>query len=528
MGIVHYYLRKGDYNNTMSLYRSALSFGFFTIISRVSGFIRDVLIAIYLGAGSLADSFIVAYRLPNLFRSFFAEGAFNVSFVPIFSSTYQEDKEKAQSFANEAISFLFYILLFFTLIMEILMPVIIFAMTPGFFEVPDKFATTISLSRIVFPFLIMISILSLLSGILNSFDKFAAAAFTPTILNLSMILFLLVLSPLFENKAYALCYGILFAGLVQLVWLYAKVKKEGIHLRFLRPKVVFKFPSAELKEFIKRVLPGLFGAGVYQVNILVSTFLVSFLISGSVSWLYYANRIFHLPVGTIAVAIGTVLLPALSRQIRNKETIASYTSLNRAIEFSLLLSLPATVGLVCLDTLIIQTLFQHGHFTAIDTSQTAPALMVMALGLPALTLTKTFAPSFYARGDTRTPVKIAVVALIINLIFSIALMFSLKHVGIALATTISLWISCFQYWYLLSKRKYMIITKDVWIKALKILICSLAMGFALSLGLFLSAKTLTSLIFLVILGIVVFFACCFVTGAIKHQEFLSALKRKKK
>ncbi len=512
----------------MSLFRSAINFGFFTMISRVTGFVRDVLIAVYLGAGMMADAFIVAYRLPNLFRSFFAEGAFNVSFVPIFSSTYQEDKEKAQSFASEAISCLFYILFTFTLLFEILMPLAIFVMTPGFIEIPGKMEMTIELSRIVFPFLMMISVLSLLSGILNSFDKFAAAAFTPSILNLTMIVFLLFLAPFFKNPAYALCYGILAAGVIQLLWLYRIVIKQGVKLRLMRPKLVFKSPSPELREFFKRIIPGLFGSGVYQINILISTFLVSFLVTGSVSWLYYATRIFHLPVGTIAVAVGTVLLPTLSRHIKNKQTASSYVSLNKAIEFSLLLSLPATVGLICLDTAIIQTLFQHGNFTALDTSQTAPALMMMALGLPALTLTKTFAPTFYARGDTKTPVKIAVMALVVNMIFSIALMFSLKHVGIALATTISLWVSCAQYFYLMLKRKYILITKELWIKLTKILICSLIMGFVISVGLFLCAKTLTSLILIVILGITIFFISCFLTGTIKYQEYKHIFAKGKK
>ncbi len=512
----------------MSIFRSALNFGFFTMISRISGFVRDVFIAVYLGAGTLADAFIVAYRIPNLFRSFFAEGAFSVSFVPIFSSTYESDKEQAKSFASEVISFLFYILLFFTIILEIAMPLAVFALAPGFIEVSGKMELTIELSRIIFPFLIMISLLSLLAGILNSFDKFAAAAFTPTILNLCMIVFLLFLTPYFKNEAYALCYGILFAGILQLTWLYYKVRKEGIKLRLLRPKLVFKSPSPELKEFLKRVVPGLFGAGIYQINILIGTFLVSFLVSGSISWLYYATRIFHLPVGTIAVAVGTVLLPTLSRHIKNKETVSSYISLNKAIEFSLLLSLPATVGLVCLDGLIIQTLFQHGHFTAIDTSQTAPALLVMALGLPALTLTKTFAPTFYARGDTKTPVKIAVVALIFNIIFSIALMFSLKHVGIALATTLSLWVSCGQYIYLLLKRKYMVITKDLLIKIAKMIFCCFVMAFGISLALFLMAKTLTSLIFLVFLGIILFFSSSLVCGVFSYKELRTAFRKGKK
>ena len=510
----------------MSLFRSALSFGFFTMISRITGFIRDVLMAVFLGTGILADAFIVAYRLPNMFRSFFAEGAVSVSFVPIFSSTYEEDKHKAENFANQSISFLFYILLIFTLVCQLFMPAIVIMIAPGFLDTADKLALTTELARLAFPILLMVSILSLLAGILNSFDRFAAAAFTPSILNISMILFLLFVSPYAPSPAHALCYGILVAGVIQLLWLYYKVVRTGVHLRLLRPKVVFKSPSPELKNFVKRVIPGLFGSGIYQINILVSTLFVSFLASGSISWLYYATRLFHLPVGTIAVAIGTVLLPTMSRQIKNRDIKGSYASLNKAIEISLLLALPATVGLIVLDTFIVQTLFQHGKFTAEDTSQTAPALTMMALALPALTLIKTFAPTFYARGDTKTPVKIALYSLIINMVFSLILMFPMQHNGIALAGSISSFFSCAVFLYLLRRYRYMNFSRESLIKSFKITLCSLVMGISLYIGNILLVKSLTNLIFLVLLGIAVYFIAILLLRVYAYNELKSILRRR--
>lgn len=440
----------------MSLHSSIATVGGCTAISRIVGFIREILIARFLGAGMMADAFFVALRFPNLFRSLFAEGTLNVAFVPLFTGELQtKGKAHALVFARSVFSFLFYVLLLFTIVMEVLMPCLMFILAPGFEETVGKLALTTALSRITFPFLLCVSLVSLFSGILNSAGKFWAAAFTPTLQNIVMIGFLLFLTPYIHSDfapAYALSWGVLVAGVVEFCFLLYHLRRIQMTFGLMGPiKSLFHLTQG-VKILLKKMAPGVLGSGVYQINLFLDTLFVSFVGPGAISWLNYANHMFQLPIGIIGVAIGTVLLPVLSRHIKSGEMEKANQQLNRGLEISLALSISSMIGLMMLSTPIIAILFQHGAFTAQDTVNTAKALTIFAVGLPAYMMTKTLAPFFYARGDTATPVKIAIVGVILNAIMAITFMQFWGYVGIALATSISVWINALQYVVRLSRR----------------------------------------------------------------------------
>lgn len=407
-----------------------------TILSRILGFVRDILIAAWLGAGLLTDAFFVAFKLPNFMRRLFAEGAFHAAFVPLFASRLTEDgKEKAQDFAADALSWLFAVLLLLTLLAEFFMPWLIPVLAPGFGDDPERLALTTTLTRITFPYLLCISLVSLMAGMLNSLNHFAAAAAAPILLNLCLIGSLLFLTPLLPHAAYALAWGVALAGVVQCLWLLWHVRRAGFTLRLRLPA-----RTPETRQLFRRLGPGAIGAGVAQINLLIDTMLAT-LVPQGVSYLYYADRLNQLPIGVIGVAMGTALLPALSRYHAQKEEEAAAQTLNQAIFTSLFFTLPAAVGLAIAASPILTALFEHGAFTAADTAQTARALMAYALGLPAFILVKVLVPGFFARGDTRTPVKIAAICLIVNLGLNLLLLPVLQHAGLALATSLAGWLN---------------------------------------------------------------------------------------
>ena len=437
----------------MSLLRSIATVGGFTMLSRLIGFGRDVLIAAFLGATMYADAFFVAFRFPNLFRSLFAEGTLNVSFVPLFTENLKKKGEKeAENFASEAFSFLFYVLLLFVILMELAMPFATLLLAPGFDSIPGKIEATTYLSRITFPFLLFVSLVSLLAGVLNSVGRFAAAAFTPCILNLVMIYSLIWGTSFIDNPAVALSWGVFLAGIVESVFLYFCVKKAGYSIRLFSPIKTFLHISGELKKLFRRMLPGILGSGVYQINLFLDTFFVSFVGAGAMSWLNYAHHLFQLPIGVIGVAIGTVLLPVLSHYVAEGKIKEAVHDLNRGLEVSLAMSVSSMIGLIILARPIVTVLFQRGAFTAASTLPTATALQAFAVGLPAYMLTKALAPFFYARGDTKTPVRIAFFGVIVNAILCLTLMQFWGHVGIAMATGITVWVNAGQYIYLLKKQ----------------------------------------------------------------------------
>ncbi|MDH5489088.1 MAG: murein biosynthesis integral membrane protein MurJ [Rhodospirillaceae bacterium] len=421
----------------MAIIRSITTVGAMTLLSRVFGFIRDVAIAATLGAGGIADIFFVAFKLPNLFRRLFAEGAFNLAFVPIFATKLERDgKEPARTFASEALSALVLVIMIVVMVFEITMPWVITVFAPGFVNDPERFNTTVDLARITFPYLLFISLVSLLSGVLNSVGRFWAAAAAPILLNLTLIAAVLIGAPYFATPAHALSWGVFFAGIFQLAWLVFIARRAGWGLFLSKPRF-----NAEVKLLLKRMAPVALGAGVYQINLVIDTVIASLLPAGAISYLFYADRLHQLPVGVVGVAVGTALLPLLSRQISAGQNEAALASQNRALEFALLLTLPAAAALVIMPETILQVLFERGAFDHEATIKTASALAVFALGLPAYIFIKALAPGFFSRGDTATPIKIGVLCLVVNLVLNLLLMKPFQHVGIAAATVSASWVN---------------------------------------------------------------------------------------
>ena len=434
----------------MALLRSVATVGGYTMVSRVLGFVRDVLTAAVLGAGPVADAFFIALRLPNLFRSLFAEGAFSAAFVPLFAGRIAaEGREAARRFAEDALALLVCALLAFVVLGEVFMPWLIRVIAPGFADEPEKLRLTIELTRITFPYLLYISLVALLGGILNSVERFAAVAATPVLLNIFLIGALLGAQQAFWPSGQSLAWAVTLAGLAQFLWLMRSASGAGLSLRLPRPRL-----SPEMKRLVALMGPGVFGAGVTQLNLLVSTAVASLLPGGAVSYLYYADRLNQLPLGVVGIAVGTAILPPLSRQVRMGEDDAARTTQNRGIELALLLTLPGAVGLGILAEPILAVLFERGAFGPAETRATAAALAAFAVGLPAFVLVKVLAPGFFARQDTATPVKVAAVAMLVNAVLTVALMFPLAHVGNALATSAAGWANAVLLLFLLQRRRH--------------------------------------------------------------------------
>ncbi|OPZ77150.1 MAG: putative peptidoglycan biosynthesis protein MurJ [Alphaproteobacteria bacterium ADurb.Bin438] len=516
-----------------SLSKSVAVFGGYTMLSRITGFVRDLLIAKYIGAGMVADAFFMALRFPNLFRSMFAEGTFNVSFVPIFSSKLAvNDKDGALDFANRAFSLLFYMLTTFIIILELLMPFMIFMFAPGFSKDKEKLDLTIELTRITFPFLLFISIVSLQSGILNSFSKFAASAFSPTIINLTMISVLLVSSKFSNDYAHYLSFGLIFAGIIEVIWLHHFLKKEGVLLKLKKfGKEIF---SDDVLTLLKRTGPGIVGAGIYQINLFVDTFFVSFLEKGSVSWLYYATRLFQLPIGVLGASMAVALLPMLSKQLASKNFGEANKTMNKSIIFMAIISIPAVVGMALLSKEIIMVLFERGSFTINDVLPTAYALTALAFGLPSAVINKTLTTRFFAIGDTKTPVKVAVITLIMNVVLNFVLMKFLGHVGIALATSISSSFGCVAYFYLLRKNKMLNFEGNFLSVLLKTIFASVLMGCFIKFALiYLNSEWLEKSYRLFVLGGIIsvagliFLATIIVTKVISINQFKKLIIKEK-
>jgi putative peptidoglycan lipid II flippase len=430
------------------LVRASATIGGLTMISRVLGFIRDMMIASALGASVLSDAFFVAFKLPNFMRRLFAEGAFNTAFVPLFAGVLAtEGKSAAKLFAEEIYSILLWILIAVTAIFMLAMPWVMYGLAPGFDNDPYKYLLSVELTRITMPYIIFISLMSLLGGILNSSDKFAAVAATPIIMNLCLIISQVLLVGHTKTPAHALAYGVLLAGAAQFFWLVWFCKKSDMMPRLRAPVITENF-----KKLMRLMAPAALGAGVMQINLMVDMMIAS-LIPNAVSYLYYADRISEMPLGVIGIAVATALLPMMSKQIREGKNDAAAYSQNRALELSFLLGLPAAAALVALAHPIISVMFERGAFGLTETLATYKALIAYACGLPAFLAIKIFAPGFFANRDTKTPVKIAIVCVLINFALNLALMGPMGHVGLALATTIAGWINAFAMGYILYKRK---------------------------------------------------------------------------
>jgi len=454
----------------MNLVKSTGTFGFYTIISRLLGYLRDVLIAIFLGTSFLADAFFVAFRIPNTFRRLFAEGTFNAAFVPSYTSELVKSKSKSKIFANEIFNLLFLGLFFLVLIIEIFMPAFVSLIAPGFVKNTEKIELVINLTRITFPFLIFVSLSSFFAAILNSHNKFAVASAAPIILNLVLIGILFFGNYLNDELIYYLSYGVSIAGLLQLIFLYKFVKK------FYVIKFNFKFKiNNKVKFFFKKLLPSIFSSGVTQINILVGTIIASFQAS-AVSYLYYADRIYQINLAIAGIAIGVVILPQLSKHIYLKRKNKILQIQNKALELSMFLSLPASVALSIGSEEIISALFGYGSFTEEAVTNSAKALYYFGLGLPAFALIKVFSTFFFANHDTKTPFYISLISVILNILISIYYFKSIGFIIIPIATTISSWFNSILLFIFLKNKDLFQFNKIFFIRFTKIIFVSMMMG----------------------------------------------------
>ena len=454
----------------MNLIKSTGTFSFFTIISRLLGYLRDIMIAVFLGTSFLADAFFVAFRIPNTFRRLFSEGTFNAAFIPSYTSESNKGKKKSYNFANEVFNLLFLSLLVLVLLVQLFMPAFVSLIAPGFVNDIEKINLAIYLTRITFPFLMLISLASFFSAILNSHNRFAEAAAAPIILNIILIIILFFSKSLNDNLVYYLSYGVTLAGLLQLFFLYFFVKK---HFKF---NFNFKLSyNSKVKIFFKKLLPSIFSSGVTQINILVGTIIASFQAS-AVSYLYYADRIYQINLAIAGIAIGVVILPQLSKHIQQKKKIKVNLIQNKALELSLFLSLPASIALLIASEEIISALFGYGQFDKDSVYNSAQALFFYSLGLPAFAMIKIFSNFFFANNNTKTPFYISLISVLLNIIISIYFFKSIGFIIIPIATTISSWFNLVILFSILRKND-LFKFNDIFInRFFKIIFSSILMG----------------------------------------------------
>ncbi|MCF6197916.1 MAG: murein biosynthesis integral membrane protein MurJ [Hyphomicrobiaceae bacterium] len=519
----------------MKLFKSFATVGVFTLMSRVLGFVRDIMIAAVLGTGPVAEAFVVAFRFPNLFRRLFAEGAFNSAFIPLFAKRLEgEGRAQAKLFAEQSMAVLIFALIVVTALAEIFMPFLMLGMAGGFSDTPEKFDLAVLLTRITMPYLLFVSLLALFSGILNAFHKFAAAAAAPVILNLVFIAALAGMAVInlgnTEQAGVVLAWAVSIGGLLQLLAVMVAAKKIGMALKLRLPRL-----TPGVKRLLKLGIPGVIAGGVVQINIVIGTLIAS-MQDQAVAWLYYADRLYQLPLGVVGIAIGVVLLPDISRLLRAGKDEAAHDSQNRSMEFSLLLTLPAAVALAVVPQPLIQVLFERGHFGAHDTQMVGMALMAFAFGLPAFVLIKVFQPGFFAREDTKTPMVFATISIAVNIVVSLALFPYMGHIGIAIATTAAGWINAGLLWVTLSRRGHYALDAKARKAIPRILFASLLMGGALYAGLPVLAPWLDraqpflvqagALGALVMAGVFIYFFIAALIGAFRVGALKSKLRRR--
>jgi len=453
----------------MNLIKSTGTFSFFTIISRLLGYVRDILIAMFLGAGPLADAFFVAFRIPNTFRRLFSEGTFNAAFVPSYSSL-MNNKKKSEKFANNIFTLLLIGLFFLVLVIEIMMPIFVFLIAPGFKGDYQKMELAITLTRITFPFLMFISLASFFSAILNSHNKFAIASAAPIILNILLIGVLLFGKILNDQLVYYLSYAVTISGILQFIFLYFYVKK------YFSPKINLSFKiDNKIKFFFRKLLPSIFSSGVTQINILVGTIIASFQAS-AVSYLYYADRIYQINLAIAGIAIGTVILPQLSKHVQSKKKEKIDLIQNKALELSLFLSIPAAIALLVASEEIISSLFGYGSFDEVSIENSAKALFYFAMGLPAFALIKIFSTFFFARHNTKIPFYISLISVLLNVVISVAFFKEVGFIIIPIATTISSWFNSILLFIFLKKIRLFTFNLNFIRGFIKILFASILMG----------------------------------------------------
>jgi putative peptidoglycan lipid II flippase len=510
----------------MSFFRGVVTVGGWTVISRIVGLARESVVAHYLGAGMMADAVFVALRFPNMFRALFAEGAFNAAFLPLFASKMEgEGKEAARKFAEQAYAALAVLLLGVIIVGEIFMPEAMKIMAPGFDSSPGKRALSIIYARIAFPYLFFIALVSLQSGVLNALGRFAAAAGTPVLLSIVSMGFIVFLGDSMPSVGHAACWGVFASGVAQFLWLAFSMRQAGMSLAARLPSW-----SPEVKELLIKVGPGAVGAGVYQINLWINQIIASEIGDGAIAQLNYADRLNQLPLGVVGIAIGTVLLPTLTRHLRAGEQKEAANSQNRAIEFGLLLTLPAAFAFMVIAEPIVALLFQHGHFTAEDTPHVARTLVAFAFGLPAFVLIKVLTPSYFARHDTKTPVMTAGASMVVNVALNLLFMGTLKELGLALATTIAAWFNLALLAWLLHRRSLFSLDRRAISRTLRVLLSCLGMaailyGLTRTAGPILAQWRLPYVALLISVGGAGYGGLILLTKAMSMRELRSMIRR---
>ncbi len=519
----------------MKLFKAVATIGGMTLLSRIAGFIRDMLTAVILGAGPVADAFFVALKLPNFCRRITAEGAFSAAFIPIFSGKVATDgKDEALKFARDVQAMMLMILLPFSLIVMMAMPFVIHVIAPGFSDGDLRFELAVNLSKITFPYVVLISIVALLGGMMNSFDRFAPFASMPIFFNLALISALLyvMFGGVTPTPAHALAVGVIGAGVLQLLWMLYHAYRMKIMLKIKAPEV-----TLEIKKVFKLMGPSIIGSGVAQINVFIDMILASLLPMGAISYLYYADRLYQFPLAMIGISVGTALLPVLAKKIKAKKIKESKAIFAEALELGWVLSVPAAVGLALLARNIIGVLFEYGAFTVEDSLMSARALQAYALALPAFIGIKILSSASFAAENTKTPVRYAIIGSVVNIIMSLVLLVPLQHVGIALATALGAWVNLILLGISLNRHNSAVAIGAKEIRQLgTIIFCSVFMASTLILFYALWPKILMpshkfgefmQLITLIILGGISYFIALYLTGNKRIFKNIISLVKKK-
>jgi putative peptidoglycan lipid II flippase len=507
------------------LVRGFVTVGSWTLVSRVVGFARDVMMAAYLGTGPVAEAFLIAFSLPNMFRRFFAEGAFNMAFVPMFAKKLERGDD-AEGFAQDAFNGLAGVLLVFTIVGTILMPWLVLAMASGFLG-DERFGYAVYFGRISFSYILFISLVAMLSGVLNARGRFTEASFVPVLMNLMFIVAMLLADRAGWPIGRTLAWTVPITGVAQLAFTWAWAHRAGFRVRISWPKL-----TPDLRRLAVIAAPAVLAGGVVQINLLVGRQVASFT-EGAVAWLSYADRLYQLPLGVVGIAVGVVLLPDLSRRLGAGDTAGGRYAFNRATEFSLMLTVPAAVALVVIPVPLISVLFERGAFGADDTAATALALAVYGAGLPAFVLQKVLQPVFYAREDTRRPFRYAVWAMVVNAAVAVGLSPVIGFIAAALGTTVAGWGMVWMLWRGSRHMGEAVHLDDRARRRLpRIIVASLLMGLCLWAGNLVLAPMFgrggadnLALVILVFIGVVSYFGVAHLVGAVRISELRRSLSR---